>query len=229
MKKAIGTRLIAFLMPLLLMGGCAQEPAEALKTDHFEGIVLGAPEGSGSVRTLKLRYRDDQGEIITSEIMNDVTGIVSAQYNSEEKEQIITSSDFNGDGIVEVIVLREFWFEDLNLPHAMVPQWPTVYEYFPGKGFVVASGKYKAWFRNYAQEQEELLARDHIELFENGSFTYHGSGDCGEALVAWTRLLYAARKIADGSFVPEADYAARRYQDVSLLGADVKQENAPRK
>ena len=213
-----------FIMCCCALGGCADQNAEPLKTSQLEGIILSEPEGSGSVRTLRLRYRDSHGEIVNSKVMNDVSGIDSVQYDSEAKEQTITSLDFNEDGVVEVIVFREFWFEDLDLPHVAVPQWPTVYEYISGRGFVVASSKYREWFGEYAQAQENLLVKDHMELLENGTFVYHGKGDYDEALLARLRLLYVAKRIADGTFVPKEDYAARRYEDVANIAKAVKQE-----
>ena len=224
MKKAIIIQIIMFTMCCFVFEGCADQYAEPLKPDQFEGIILSEPEGSGSVRTLRLCYRNSYGEMVNSEVMSDVSGVVSAQYDSEAKEQTITSSDFNGDGVVEVIVFREFWFEDLKLPHVAVPQWPTVYEYILGQGFVVASSKYKEWFEEYAQEQERLLAKDNTELLENGTFVYHGKGDYDEALLARLRLLYVAKKIADGTFIPKQDYAVRRYEDVADIAKALKQK-----
>ena len=162
-----------------------------LTTENFIDIFLSAPEGSGAIRTLTLHYKRN-GEKEFAEF-NNLTRLDCKDYNDESKEQTLTDSDFDQDGIVEIIVYQEFWFPDITLAHVEIPLWPTIYEYDLNKGFVVASAKYKDYFKMYAKKTAEEL--DSTKDMSNS------------AKLALKRLIYAAERIADGSFIPSSPYS----------------------
>jgi hypothetical protein len=167
------------------------DESNLLTTEDFVDISLGAPEGSGALRTLTIHYID--GNEQESNMSDEISRLDCMGYDDEAKEQTLGESDFNQDGIIEIIVYREFKFPDIELSHVEIPLWPTVYEYDLNKGFLVASAKYKDYFSSYAENIEEGLSAD--------------IGMSGPERVALKRLLVASQKIADGSFSPKSQYS----------------------
>ena len=139
-----------------------------------------------------------------SDTIDEVSWIDLAGYDDEKKEQVFTTSDYDQDGIVDLIVYREFWFPDLDLAHPEVPKWPTVYEYDLKNGFVVASSKHKDYFEMFAKTSKEQLTagKEHMDDLE---------------VLALERLIYAAEQIANGSFSPSSPYSKNYYEDVYEL------------
>jgi hypothetical protein len=88
--------------------------------------------------------------------------------------------------------------------HAEVPLWPAVYEYDLASGFIVASAKHKNYFKTYAKDSKEQLSEGKAYMSD-------------AALLALSRLVYAAERVADGSFIPQSPYANQRYEDVYEL------------
>lgn len=180
---------------------------ELLTTDNLIDIVLSAPEGSGAIRTLTIRYRQD-GEL-RYDTIDEISRIDLEGYDDEKKEQIFAASDRDQDGIVDIVVYREFWFPDLDLAHAEVPLWPTVYEYDLKSGIVIASARHQDYFAAYAQTVKEQLSEGSAYM-------------SAYALLALGRLVYAAERIADGSFVPQSPYSSDNYyEDVFELTKDI--------
>jgi len=168
-----------------------------LIADDLIDITLSAPEGSGANRTLTIRFMY-HGEK-RSVTINEVSGVDLEGYDNEKKEQII--------------VYREFWFPDIKMAHAGIPLWPTVYEYDLDKGFVVASAKHKDYFATYAENAKKELGAGREYMSD-------------PEMLALTRLIYAAEKIADGSFVPASPYSRDNvsngyYKDVYELVKDI--------
>jgi len=180
-----------------------------LTMDDLIDISVSAPEGSGALRTLTIHYRQDGEERYNT--IGEVSRIGLEGYDDEKMEQTFTVSDRDRDGIVDIVVYREFWFSDLDLAHAQIPLWPTIYEYDLEGGFVVASAKHKDYFASYIAVSEEQLAEGKI---------YMG----GDEMLALSRLIYAAERIADGSFVPESPYNGDNYyEDVYELTKDISE------
>ena len=169
-----------------------------LTADDLIDISLSAPEGSGAVRTLKIHYRQNGEE--HADTLEDISRIEHKGYDNEEKEQAFAASDYDGDGIVDIIVYQEFWFPDLSMSHVEVPEWPTVYEYDLDSGFVVASAKHREYFNTYITASEEKL----------------DSKECESELAALAleKLIYAAGEIADGRFAPTDFFNGQYYTDV---------------
>ncbi len=228
MKKTLA--VLCLLAIFLIAAGCearlptsAESGAEAggdqyfdvesseenlLTVKDFVDIELSAPEGSGAIRTMTLHYID-RGEEKT-DVLDNVARIDCDGYDDEAKEQTLTDSDSGGDGIVDFIIYREFWFPYMELSHPEVPLWPTVYEYDLNSGFVVASPKHSAIFEQYAKTLKSQLENEKAEMTDN-------------AVLALKRMIYAAERIADGSFVPSSPYSDKEYyEDVYELTKDIK-------
>ena len=174
----------------------------SLATNNFIDIVVSSPEGSGALRTLTLHYLQD-GEK-KQDILDDITQIDNKDYDNEKKEQVFTESDYDGDGFFDIIVFQEFWFPDITLAHAEVPEWPTIYEYNQKVGFVLASSKHKDYFMLYTKSLKDRLSTEQATMSDN-------------AILALQRLIYAAESVADGSFIPESTYNDLYYEDVYTL------------
>ncbi len=173
-----------------------------LTAENLLNIALSAPEGSGGIRTMTLYYMKDGKEY--TDILDDISSIDSGGYDDEAKEQTLTDSDSDGDGIVDFIIYREFWFPDLDMAHAEVPRWPTVYEYDLHGGFVIASAKHRAYFETYAKQLKDKLDTDMDHMSD-------------AAILAVKRLKFAAERIADGAFAPSSPYGDQCYADVCEL------------
>ena len=204
--------LIALLVISTLLCGCEQkngdDAAGLLTADDLIDIVAGAPEGSGAIRTLTIRYMHNGRE--ESDTIDEVKRIGLEGYDDEKKEQTFTASDLDGDGTVDIVIFREFWFPDLELAHAEIRDWPTVYEYDLNSGFVIASAKHKDYFTAYAQTAKEQLSEGKAYMSD-------------AALLALSRLIQAAEQVADGSFEPESAYNDMNYyEDVYELTKDIR-------
>lgn len=186
----------------------AQSYENLLRTEDVVDIVVGPAEGSAGIRTMTLHYLN-QG-VAKSDILKDICFIDCSEYNDDNgREQTLSASDSDGDGIVDFIVYREFWFPDLKLIHPEVPLWPMVYEYDLNSGFMVVSAKHADIFKLYTKTLKKRLDSEKAEMTDN-------------ALLPVKRLIYAAEKIADGSFVPASAYEDKYYEDVYVLTKDIK-------
>ncbi len=205
---------VVVVLVIIFLCGCSQtayqsEAAQLLSTDDLIDITLRAPEGSGSVRTLTLRYMDNGKE--KTGTLGEVRRVDIAGYDDEAREQTFSVSDSDGDGIVELIVYREFWFPDITVSHPGIPEWPTVYEYDTAKGFMVASVRHKDYFKAYAEASKAVLIKDPNRTYEDS-----------DARLLMERLVYAAECVADGSFTPQSDYNGQYYEDVYELTKDMQ-------
>lgn len=208
-------RLILYLLLAIsiILCGCAQKAetnnATLLTTNDLTNISVSAAEGSGSIRTLTIRYMHDGSE--ESAALADVKRIDLEGYDDDNgREQTFTASDCDGDGIFDIIVYREFWFPDIDMPHAGVPEWPAIYEYDTEKGFVIASSKYTDYFEAYVKASNKQLSEGEASMDD-------------DAKLALKRLIYAAEQIADGSFTPEGSYNGFYYEDVYELTKDINE------
>jgi hypothetical protein len=182
---------------------------ELLTTNDLIDIAVSAPEGSGAIQTLTIRYRYGGEE--RYDTIDEVSRIDLAGYDDEKKEQTFTVSDRNRDGIVDIVVYREFWFPDLHVAHVEVLAWPAVYEYDLESGFVIASAKHKEYFEAYAEDSEEQLAEGKANMTDN-------------QMLALSRIIFAAERIADGSFIPQSPYNnGNYYEDVYELTKSISE------
>lgn len=205
--------LLITLLISILLTGCAQiadnNSDSLLKAGSLKDIVLSHAEGSGSVRTLTIHYTHDGKE--ESATIHNLKRIDLSGYDDENgREQTFTASDYDGDGVFDIIVYREFWFPDIIMAHAGIPEWPTVYEFDTEKGFVVASAKHKDYFETYAKAAKEQLdaGKEHMNELE---------------ILALSRLVYAAETVAAGNFVPKSDYNGKYYEDIYELTKAIKE------
>lgn len=159
-------------------------------------IDLTAPHGSGAIRALMLHYKSDGTE--KEDTLGNIRRIDSKSYNDEEKEQQITLSDIDPNDPMYIIVYQEFWFPDIAISHAEIPEWPTIYEYNFKDGFTVASSKHKDYFKSYIKSSKELLT----------TYSEHMSGG---AILAQQRLITAAEQIVKGRFIPQSLYDDHHY------------------
>jgi hypothetical protein len=200
--------LIAIL--IIPLNGCnlnnKEKEMSLLTTDDFVNFSLSAPEGSGGVRTLKINYMS-QGET-KSDTMDAISSVDIEGYDDEKKEQSFTVSDYNHDGIIDFIVYREFWFPDLDMVHPDVPKWPTIYEYDLEKGFVIASSDFRSYYEEYVKSVNVQLTSNKEPIDDI-------------AVLALKRLMFAAEKVADGSFVPKSPYNGQYYEDVYELVKEI--------
>ncbi len=209
-KKRILFSLILIIS--ITICGCKSEDrnntSNLLTTDNLIDIVVSAPEGSGTLRTVTINYMQNGEE--KSDKLYEIKRIDNGNYNDEEKEQTFTASDYNSDGIVDITVFREFWFPDIEVAHAEIPDWPTVYEYNLSSGFVIASSKYHDYFNTYAESLKEQLSMGEAYMSDN-------------AKLALKRLIYAAENISNGSFAPDSSYNSLYYEDVYELSKGIKE------
>jgi len=197
--KKVKSSVIGIIIAILLLCGCESvvqssglnDGSNLLTTKDFIDVSLSAPEGSGAIRTLTIHYMDNGKK--ESAMLDEIARVDSKGYDDEAKEQTLNESDFNQDGIIEIIVYQEFEFPDIDLAHVEIPLWPTIYEYDLSKGFIVASAKYKDYYKTYAEKTESEL-EDAKDMSD-------------PAKLALKRLIYAAEKIADGSFIPSNPYS----------------------
>lgn len=214
--KKVTSLLFAVILIGALLCGCV--PAEAyssataspsirLTTQDLVEVTLSAPEGSGAIRTLTLHYKQDGED--KSATLDDISLLDIEGYDDEAKEQTFTSSDYDGDGIVDFIVYREFWFPDINASHTEILLWPTVYEYDLNSGFIIASAHHKKYFRAYIQMCDEQMNS--------------GGADMTDATkLAMKRLIEAAGRIVSKTFVPQSPYNGQYYEDVYELTKDIQ-------
>lgn len=208
--KEMKINIVLFFCLVFIIGifssGCApiydNKDTALLTTDGFIDVALSAPEGSGGLRTLTINFTI-HGEK-KSDTMNNVSSVDIEGFDDEKKEQSFTVSDYNQDGIIDLIVYREFWFPNLEMMHLEVPKWPAVYEYDLEKGFVIASSKYKDFFEEYVESSTEKLSLGKEQMSEI-------------EMLALKRLIFAADKVAEGSFTPKSPYNDEYYADVYEL------------
>lgn len=164
---------------------------ELLHIKDVVSIELSAPHGSGAIRKLTLSYQHGGGK--KQDTIDYIYRVDCRSYNDDKQEQKLKLSDFNFNGIFYIIIYREFWFPDISLSHAEIPEWPTIYEYSYKDGFIAASSKHRDYFDQYIKASKKSLSL----------YAEHMSNN---AILAQNRLIIAAEQVEDGSFAPQSPY-----------------------
>ena len=206
-----------------------------LKTSDFIEYTVSAPDGSGAVSVITIQYLDEQGHQKSVEL-NLVSRFVAEVAEQRLYEDpylppptymdVVKSSDFDEDGIFELIAYHEMWYSDLGLSHVSIKRWPVVYEVDTKNGtLVVETARNSAYLEKYfIPEMETNL--DYSGIKKDGNGFYHlDSRPVGEdfekiVVLSMIRMHTTALLIVRGEFIPKDLYNTRLFEDIDRIGRE---------
>lgn len=211
---------------------CKKGTLGRLTTGDFIEFTIGEAVGSGGISPITLKYRGADGNV--NEVYMENSSRIDAEVSGEREydhewldeayEDIVVSSDFDSDGIVEVIVYNEFWFNDLGIGHGDIDLWPTIYEVdVQNNSFVVATAENASYLNQYIRDMEGLISEYDISKNDSGFYDISSVKNISEdweyeLLVSHVRLHTTALLIKNGQFVPKDMYDGKFYHDVNDVG-----------